>query len=111
MVIKYLCPSCNRYCEIADDALLEEIRCPNCGGEVHQSQAKYVFTPTDAAAERWSKIILAGYLLSVVVPLVGFIFGVFLLFRSQILHGVLCMVASIVSSVLWIVALTNMRLL
>jgi hypothetical protein len=101
MFLKYLCPTCNRYFELGDEISETEARCPDCGGEAKKSQAKFIPTSKYKTSTIESQIVL-GYWLSILVPIVGFVFGAFLLFKNQIRHGVLCMVVSLISNALWL---------
>ena len=107
MIIKYLCPRCNAYCELGDDIPEDQLLCPQCGGEVQKSKARYVSNinvpgqnnPTDSPNQR---LILLSYLFAIIVPFVGFILGLYLLFKKdEIMSGVFCMIASFVSVGLW----------
>jgi|SRR5665213_668385 len=101
MFLKYLCPNCNRYFELGDEIHQAEARCPNCGGEAKLSQAKFIPVPIQKTSTFESQITM-GYWLSILVPIVGFVFGGFLLFKNQIRHGVLCMIISLISNALWL---------
>ncbi|HEY1718571.1 MAG TPA: hypothetical protein VGH42_09820 [Verrucomicrobiae bacterium] len=102
MLLKYLCLNCNRYFELGDEIHEADARCPDCEGEVKLSQAKFAPVPIQKTPTVESRVIAVGYLLSILVPIVGFIFGVFFLFKNQILHGALCMIVSLISTGLWL---------
>jgi hypothetical protein len=101
MLLKYLCPSCNRYFELGDEISEAEARCPSCGGEAKISQAKFIPAQSIPTSKVEPRVIAFGYLLSIIVPIVGFVFGIFFLFKNQILHGALCMIVSLISADLW----------
>jgi DNA-directed RNA polymerase subunit RPC12/RpoP len=105
MFLKYLCPACNRYFELGDDISSNEARCPDCGGEVRISKAKFIGVPKNQASTIDFQVILVGYLLSIIVPVVGFVLGIYFLFKNEIQHGVLCMLISLVGGGLWAIAL------
>jgi DNA-directed RNA polymerase subunit RPC12/RpoP len=102
MLLKYLCSTCNRYFELGDEIPEMEARCPDCGGEAKKSQAKFIPVLKQEIPTVGSQVIAVGCLLSILVPIVGFIFGVFFLFKNQILHGALCMIVSLISTGLWL---------
>ena len=107
MFIKYLCPTCNRYLELGDDISPSEARCPDCGGEVQKSTVKFVFNPKKAAGNVPSKRIAVGYLLALLIPLIGFVVGIYFLAKDEFRHGIGCMLVSLIGDGLWLAVMLS----
>lgn len=108
MILKYLCPTCNCYFELGDEIPETDARCPSCGEQAQKSQARFAPTRPQNASTAASKTIALGYLMALLFPLVGFVFGAFFLFKDQVKHGALCMIVSLISSSLWWGALISL---
>ena len=52
-------------------------------------------------SDELKKLVLAGYLLSILIPVVGFFYGIFLMFKDAVAHGVACMIVSLIFNYLW----------
>jgi len=107
MILKYLCPTCNRYFELGDEVPEAEANCPSCGGLAQRSQARYIPRAPQAAPAVASQIIGLGYFMALLFPLIGFVFGAFFLFKQEVRHGGLCMVVSLLGAGLWVLAFAS----
>ncbi len=90
------CRACGA--EIADDAVV----CVKCGRATGvalvPAQAPFQAVP---AAEDATGLTIAGFLLALVIPLIGLILGIVLLSKSKLGTGMGVVVLSIVSWALW----------
>lgn len=87
------CSSCGK--QLSDQAIM----CPGCGAPTQLYDGKLtVGTGT----------IVAAYLLSVLLPVLGLIAGVYLWAgKKQVTHGAACVIISVIFSILWAFLLLN----
>lgn len=81
------CKNCGN--EIADKAIM----CPKCG--IAMENKKEISTGT----------LVFGYILSVFIPIIGFIIGIIILAKGKVGHGVGMILSSIFWTLVWAAAL------
>ena len=102
MIFKTPCQQCGVNIEFEDEQANQFVDCPACAKPTRlivPSGPKYVLPP-EAAKDNLENLILAGYIFSVIMPLVGFIIGIILLAKNRVGNGVGCIVVSVISSVI-----------
>ena len=119
--LTFPCPFCNESLEVAAADVGKLAPCPHCGEEIplekpvqedfaikSSNMAQYQHVRNRSAAHaaasgttpELQQLIKVGYLLAIVLPLVGFFFGFYLMFKNRPTEGVVCMVLSLVFSVI-----------
>jgi predicted RNA-binding Zn-ribbon protein involved in translation (DUF1610 family) len=125
--VKFLCPLCGGNLEIAAENVGQFAPCPHCGEEIplekpaqedfvikSSNLAQYQQVRNRAATQaatgttpELKQLVKVGYLLAIIMPLIGFFIGLFLLFKNRPLDGILCMVLSLIFSGIWAAVLLN----
>ena len=95
--------------------------CPHCGQETTlyiPAPAKAVARAVAAPMPEWQRtaaapvsldgLIIAGYLTSIFMPLIGFIIGIVLLGKNQLGSGMVCMILSIIAGAFWLTVILHM---
>lgn len=108
MLIKAQCEHCHS--EFEDEGLEKTVFCSSCGKETHiyAKGSDYSFKP-NIESDEFDKIIAIGYLMAVILPVVGFFIGVYLLFKKQHGHGAAAMAMSALFGSIWSIVLFHLR--
>ena len=80
------CSACGE--KIADKAVI----CPKCGVATGNNPE-----PSDVTR----RTIIGAYVAAVVIPIVGFILGIYLLVKREVGHGIGALVLSVVMTMFW----------
>ena len=106
MLIKAQCEHCQS--EFEDEGFEKTVWCPSCGKETHiyAKGSDYSFKPS-AETTDFDGIIAFGYVMAVLMPVIGFFTGVYLLCKNQHGHGAAAMAMSGVFSALWALILIH----
>jgi len=100
MLIKAQCEHCKG--EFEDEGLEKTVWCPLCGKETHvrAKGSDYSFKPNVENTD-YDGMIMAGYALAILLPVVGFFIGLYLILKNQTGHGVAAMALSCLAGTLW----------
>ena len=107
MIIKAQCEHCQA--DFEDEGLEKTVWCPSCGKETHvyAKGSNYTLKPAIENTD-YDGMIMAGYALAILLPVVGFFIGLYLILKSQAGHGVAAMALSCVSSALWVALIIHL---
>lgn len=118
MIIKVQCQYCHQ--DFEDEGMERTTFCPHCGKETlifehtKPQSAELLFQQRKSVAgfghgeARYDSIIFAGYLSAIVIPLVGFFIGIYLMAKGEHGHGVAAMALSVIASLVWITLITSL---
>jgi hypothetical protein len=115
------CPFCKQPIEFPEEMSGQWTDCPGCREqiplektpEIIESKASLaglyqgvrnrnaVVSSKNELSSELQKLVQIGFVLAFLFPIVGFFFGLFLLFRNAIAQGVACMILSLLFSYLW----------
>lgn len=102
------CQRCGERIVFPPEMAGQDVTCPHCGREttlllpqVRKAAPDPVPPTPTAMAEVSDGTLLACYVLSALLPLVGFFCGVYLLSKKQGGHGAACMAVSVFSFLVW----------
>ena len=115
------CPFCKQPIEFPEEMTGQWTDCPGCHeqiplektAELTDSKASMAGlyqgvrnrNATESSKSELSKelrqLVQAGYLLAFLLPIIGFYFGIFLMFKNAVTQGVVCMILSLLFSYLW----------
>jgi DNA-directed RNA polymerase subunit RPC12/RpoP len=109
------CQRCGQSIAFPSEMAGQDVTCPHCGREstllfpqVRKADPDPVSPiPIETVAIAESTLI-ACYVLSVLLPLVGFFCGVYLITKKAGGHGAACMAVSIFSVLVWAAILSSM---
>lgn len=121
MAITIECPFCKQPIEFPEEMNGQWVDCPGCKEqiplektpEIKENKASMaglyqgvrnqnaIETSKNELSKDLQKLVQIGFLLSFLFPIVGFFFGIFLLFRNAVAQGVVCMILSLLFSYLW----------
>jgi hypothetical protein len=95
------CPSCREQIPLEKTPEITESKASLAG--LYQGVRNRNATETSKVelSKDLQKLVQVGFLLSFLFPIVGFFFGLFLLFRNAVAQGVACMILSLLFSYLW----------
>ena len=79
-----------------------------CGKETHILPKGSNFTPVRYADNSMDGTIAAGYVSAIILPAVGFFFGVYLAIKGETGHGVATMALSCIASSVWVVVFSRL---
>jgi hypothetical protein len=120
--ISFPCPLCGGHLEVAAEDIGKFAPCPHCSEEIplelpekqdfaikssnlglyQQARNRSAsHTAATATTPDVKQLVKVGYLLAIILPLIGFFFGLFLMFKNRPSDGVICMVLSLIFSVVW----------
>jgi predicted RNA-binding Zn-ribbon protein involved in translation (DUF1610 family) len=125
--VRFPCPLCGGNLEVAADDVGRFAPCPHCGQEIplekpvkedfviqsskvaqyHQARNRTAHAAATGTTTEIKELAKVGYLLAIVIPLVGFFFGFYLMLKNCPTEGVVCMVLSVFSSAVWAIVLFN----
>lgn len=96
------CPYCRALITVTDDALGTMMICPGCGKEARIYAPKHLSgsAKTATATGIDQKLITFSYIMCFILPIVGLFMGVYLAINKKMQEGVLCIVISIITSLL-----------
>jgi len=112
MIAKCPCQHCNGRVEFNVEDAGRAIECPHC-----HMQTELFIAPPEKPMFRVApyvpsgskpNIVACGYFLAVLLPFVGFFFGIYLMTKKESGHGLTCIGISIVASVIWMELLASM---
>ena len=103
MLIKSRCEHCQA--EFEDEGLERTVICPSCGKETRilPVRSRYVAIRPSVESSEFDTVILWGYLLAILLPVIGFFIGLYLVLKKQHGHGVAAMALSFVAGAIWLV--------
>ena len=113
------CPACETELELEDADYGAMFACPQCGTDViiekrrtgpriaRQRPIVVRPAPSQPAPSVSGGNIAAAYILSVIMPLIGFFAGIYLMAKKEAGHGVACMGISALSFLIWVSILNS----
>jgi hypothetical protein len=115
------CPLCGFELKVPSDRIGQLSTCEQCKEEItldlpnsglsnqpgygRLSPATMAFISTQAGVS--DKQIGIGYLLAIIIPLIGFVIGIYFLSKNQFGHGICCMIVSLIANALWFTAVVS----
>jgi hypothetical protein len=100
MIIKAQCEHCRS--DFEDEGLEKMGFCPSCGKETHILPKGSNFAPIRiGSVDSMDGTIAAGYAFAILLPVVGFFMGVYLMAKSEVGHGVAAMALSCLAGAGW----------
>ena len=95
------CPSCREQIPLEKTPEITETKASIAGLYQGVRNRNAIETSKNELSKDLQKLVQVGFLLSFLFPIVGFFFGLFLLFRNAVAQGVACMILSLLFSYLW----------
>ena len=107
MIIKTICEHCQAVFD--DDGLDKTVWCPACGKETHILPAGSIPQPRiQVESTEFDTAILLGYVFAIILPIIGFFVGLYLILKNQCGHGAATLAVSAFSFVLWFLLFWNL---
>jgi hypothetical protein len=120
-MIKIECPFCKQPIEFSEEMIGQWTDCPACREQIPLEKTEQLTdskaslaglyqgvrnrNAIESSKKELSKevrgMVQAGYVLAFLLPIVGFFFGLFLMFKNAVAEGVACMILSLLFSYLW----------
>ena len=114
---KIPCPFCQGEIKVPADHIGELSSCPHCKEEItldlpnYEPNRNYSATSPATVAQVTNGVsqerIAIGYLVALIVPLIGFVIGIYFLAKNQFGHGIGCMIVSLIANTLWFLAIMS----
>jgi DNA-directed RNA polymerase subunit RPC12/RpoP len=97
MIIQAKCQHCQA--DFEDEGLEKSVFCPSCGKETFIRATRPDYSAHAATApekDSLGNLIAAGYIMAILMPLVGFIIGIILLAKNRVGSGIGCIIVSVI---------------